>query len=287
MNPIQFQLKPLLTQLARPDNQRDTRQQGEKGGAKLIGLDFFSRAKEINTQAVQDRKSAAKARMAELKQRIENMMRFAGIGKGNPRLVAELAKELKALVAQYGGSAGASMTASDNASNTSNTSQSATAGPTGSEPASTAAELAESSTSVSEQTSSDEKTSAAHSEPSGEKSTEKTGSQRADGTQSPAERRPGGAGDAGDKEFFAEVKKLSNKLKQLLAMENRQLKTEMDQRELRAAKKSLQDITEAVQKAEASVADEQAQIAIQQGGAIYSASGEASLASSGNLSVFA
>ncbi|WP_348946515.1 hypothetical protein ABHF33_08240 [Chitinibacter sp. FCG-7] len=287
MNPIQFQLKPLLTQLARADNQRDTRQQGESSGAKHIGLDFFSRAKEINTQAVQDRKSAAKARMAELKQRIENMMRFAGIGKGNPRLVAELAKELKALVAQYGGSTGAAvgMPASDNASNTSNPSQAATAGQTGSEQASAAAELAESATSASDKTSSDEKASAARTEPSAEKTDDPH--QRGDGMQCSAERRPSGAGDAGDKEFFAEVKKLSSKLKQLLAMENRQLKTEMDQRELRAAKKSIQDVAEAVQKAETSVADEQAQIAIQQGGAIYSASGEASVSSTGNLSVFA
>jgi hypothetical protein len=232
MNPIQQQLKPLLINYARPENNRDEKNNTESSQSKNNRLDFFSRLNEIDTQAVQNRKSAAKARMAELKQRIDNMMRFSFIGKGNPRMVAELAKELKALVAQYGGSAGAAMTAPTSEAPPSNASDQTNAAQTIREQAqASAAAAADVAAQASDKASKDEQ---ANKTPA-EQSTEQN--QRSDGTQknTQAHRQ---SGDAGDKEFFAEVKKLSDKLKQLLAMENRQLKTERDQQELREAKKT-------------------------------------------------
>ncbi len=52
------------------------------------------------------RKAAAKQKIAELKTRLDAMMKFAGIGKGNPAEAIRLAKELSAAVRAYGGGGG-------------------------------------------------------------------------------------------------------------------------------------------------------------------------------------
>ena len=56
---------------------------------------------QIQQKASESKKSAARQRMAQLKSQIEAMMKFSMFDV-NPRLIAQLAKELKSLVAEYG-----------------------------------------------------------------------------------------------------------------------------------------------------------------------------------------
>ncbi|QLG89140.1 hypothetical protein HQ393_13300 [Chitinibacter bivalviorum] len=273
MHPIQLQLSTILPQLTR-NSANAEKKAGNGAGEPNIGQDIFSRLNELNAQSIQNRKSAAQARIAELKLRIENMMRFASIGKGNPHMVVQLAKELKSLVAQYGGTGG-SMMAMPTASGTASSSESSNA----SEDAASAQAQADAAQ-VAAQASAQAATS--------EKGTTDAESTPNDKPDAPAHQFNIGqqGGDAGDKAFFAEVKKLSNMLKQMLAMENRKLKTEAEQHDFKVAKNSIREVEEAAVKAEANVAAEHAHAA-QEGGAIYNASGEASVSSGASISIFA
>lgn len=62
----------------------------------------------IQKSAAQTKKQAAYARMAMLKAQLEAMLKFSGAGGVNPKFVAQLARELKSLVAQYGSASGGS-----------------------------------------------------------------------------------------------------------------------------------------------------------------------------------
>ncbi|WP_373973746.1 hypothetical protein NT239_08755 [Chitinibacter sp. SCUT-21] len=215
--------------------------------------------KESNTQAGQSRKSAAKARMAELKQRLDNLLRFAGVGKGNPRIVAELAKELKALVAQYGGSTPGDAVASKLTLNTE--SQHDTAQNPQSETSSTETEG---------------------------RNPEKSAEQASTAPAHLALHVAGRGRDPADQAFLSEAKQLASRIKQLLAQENRKLKTEIDQHELKAAKKAITELDAALKEAE------QGNAAAPNGENIaattYDASGasnESAVASPAGISIFA
>ena len=75
----------------------------EKTGGAL-SFDFSQQVQS----AAEARKAAAYQRMAQLKSRLESLMKYS-LGSVNPRLVAQLAKELKSLIAQYGSAGGVSM----------------------------------------------------------------------------------------------------------------------------------------------------------------------------------
>ena len=61
---------------------------------------------EIQKNSAQLKKKAALARMAQLKTQLEAMLKLAHTGAISPRLIAQMARELKSLVAQYGSANG-------------------------------------------------------------------------------------------------------------------------------------------------------------------------------------
>lgn len=275
MKIFQSKLPPILANWKTnptASNNTDSSKADPTTAKKLISDDFFGRWQVRRNEEISNRKSAAKARIAELKQRIENMMRFAHVGKGNPRIVADLAKELKTLIAQYGGSASAvSIPAMSNESSASSS-------------AADKAALSENGTDV---------------ESSGRTSEESPAATQANNEREPnarADSSPHNAintslkqqsGDAGDSAFFTEAKKLAQMLKQLLAIENRKLKTEADQKELRAAKRAIDEVGEAMEKAVEDLRAEQEQLNGASTSNTYDASGASAVASTHNISILA
>ncbi len=85
---------------------KNTTAGGLGGLKKAVSFDL---SKQLQS-AEQMRKAAAWTRMAQLKSQLEALLQFSA-GDVNPRLVAQLARELKSLVAQYGNPGGAMPTA--------------------------------------------------------------------------------------------------------------------------------------------------------------------------------
>ncbi len=100
--PSSLNLKQFLTFNA--GTERDSQRLGDGQQKLLENL----RPKSISQSGSSSRKSAAAAKIAELKMRLDAMLKFAGIGKGSPAAAISLAKELAAAVRAYGGSSGAS-----------------------------------------------------------------------------------------------------------------------------------------------------------------------------------
>ncbi|QZA77311.1 hypothetical protein K4H28_13625 [Deefgea tanakiae] len=281
MNSIKFQPSLLLPSLARP--RLDEAQADKKSEPKNIGLDFFKQMQSQKTEMVSSRKQAAQARMAQLKAQIENALRFAHIGSGNPRMVAQLAKELKALVAQYGGSSGSvgNMVMPTVNGEQGNTAQATAATEQGAEQSVDVAQMAEAAQVAAEAT-----TAAASAEDAvaQDQAEEKTKDQLENNATTPNTSRQG---DAGDKAFFALAKELAQKLKLLLAIENQKIKTEADQKDAKIAKKEIEAVGEAIEKAEISVANEHAEITTMNASASYDAGGGISSSTESSMSTFA
>lgn len=215
----------------------------------------LKKIQDVRSEAISTRKALARARMALLKQQIEALQKLAGSGAISPHMIASLVRELKSLVAQYGGSDGSvslPSTSSDGA---------VSAAPDASTEVAVAAidPSAESVPSTDEVSVPDEAAVvavAASSETSQPAATATTGSAIAatDGKSILAGRQ----GSADDANFFAEVKKLAQQLKMLLSMQ-RKPKNILEQQDLKKAQKEMEGLDEVIAKAEGSVANEAAE----------------------------
>ncbi len=282
MNPIKFQPSLLLSTITR--QHLDETKPDKKSDPKSFTLDFFKQTQSNKTEVMSRRKQAAQSRIAQLKAQIENAMRFAHIGSGNPRMVAQLAKELKSLVAQYGGSSGSvghigmqtisSSEQGTSSSATNNTEQSA-------EQSVDAAQVAEAAQVAAEATaaaSSADKAAQQESNDKNGETDEKTNASPLDTSRH---------GNTGDQAFFALAKELAQKLKFLLAIENQKVKTEIAQKEAKIAKNELQAVDEAIKKAEVGVANEHTQMATMDASVSYDASASISSSTESSVSTFA
>lgn len=225
--------------------------------------------------ASQQRKDAAKARIMELKQRLDLMQRFSGLGKANPQQVAQLARELKNLVARYagldGGSSPLGMTATPMPADSNSTVTDNTAAATAS------AEQAAANVATPDTTAS--KTEADQDEDA------------ADNTPNPNDvpansPQQANSSNRADQDFFSEAKTLARRIKAMLQQENRQLHNEAEQKKFRQAREAILEMDKMLRDAESAVAADSQPVV---SSTPYDASGAANpeVISSGSVSVYA
>jgi hypothetical protein len=286
MNPIKFQPSLLLSTLTRQS--LDEAKTEKKSDPKSFTLDFFKQTQSNKTEVMSSRKQAAQSRIAQLKAQIENAMRFAHIGSGNPRMVAQLAKELKSLVAQYGGSSGSvgnigipTISSSEQGSTPQASSSATNNAEQSAEQSVDAAQVAEAAQVAAEATA----TAASVDEATQQDANNKNG--EADEKPNASPQEASRHGNAGDQAFFALAKELAQKLKLLLAIENEKVKTEIEQKDAKTAKKEIEAVGEAIEKAEVSVTNEHEEIAAMNASASYDASGSVSSSTESSVSTFA
>lgn len=200
-------------------------------------------ASPTQPSASQQRKDAAKARIMELKQRLDLMQRFSGLGKANPQQVAQLARELKNLVARYagldGGSSPLGMTATAMPADSNSTATDNTAAATAS------AEQAAANVATPDTTAS--------------KAEADQDEDAADNTPNPNDvpansPQQANSSNRADQDFFSEAKTLARRIKAMLQQENRQLHNEAEQKKLRQAREAILEMDKMLRDAESTVA---------------------------------
>ncbi|WP_028455765.1 hypothetical protein [Chitinilyticum litopenaei] len=215
------------------------------------GSGLFDSLNRMNEETARSRKDAAKARMAQLKAQLDNLLKFAGIGKGNPRLVAQLARELKALVSQYGGAAGSPAAQSGTPQGAAQSMVGAQAAPANSaQSGQQASETADSASLVTSAAQTAGTSPAGGTDKAGEDAGQPADAPLATGGQ--AQRNGGLSGE--DQAFLDEARELAQKIKALLAQEIRKKQAETSDRDERDARAAIADMEQTIKDSETALA---------------------------------
>ncbi len=195
--------------------------------------------------AAETRKAAARERMAQLKSQLEALLKYP-VGSVSPRFIAQLAKELKSLVAQYGGT-GVSIPSESSATAASQPDADAAQDASAADGA--AAEDAAAPTEAEIQGAL-AAASAATAATTDSKAAADGKAEARDSPAMPERAHARAAGNAADKEFFEEAKKLAKIIKALLTKSK-----EADAEDVKKAKKAIEDMDETIRKVESNVMD--------------------------------
>ncbi len=227
-----------LRQLDESRNERRKQMASQKEAERLSALESLRNM----PSAAETRKAAAQARMAQLKSQLESLMKYS-MGSVNPRLIAQLAKELKSLVAQYGGT-GVSIPSVPSASADSQTNANAAQDASAADdaPSETAAASSEAEIQSALAAASAAATAAGSEAAADDKTQARTSS------AIPGEAHAKQSGNSADKAFFEEAKKLAGIIKALLKKGR-----EVDAEDEKKAKKAIAEMDETIRKVESNV----------------------------------
>ncbi len=258
-----------LWQLEESRNDRKKQRASEEEAKRLSALESLRNM----PSAAETGKAAAQARMAQLKSQLEALMKYS-MGSVNPRLIAQLAKELKSLVAQYGGT-GISIPSVPSGSADSQASADAAQGASATDGASTETAAAPSEAEIqSALATASAATTAAGSEAAAD---DKTKAQTSSAI--PGEMHAKGSANSADKAFFEEAKKLAGLIKALLKKGK-----EVNAEDEKKAKQAIAEMDETIRKVESNVMDGESsrvEFSYEPSGAAVSVS-----ESSGNVATF-